>query len=151
MRVFHGLPSVLEAVGTHLGYSPWIPVTQRNTELFAEATGGHLWTREDSVTAATGPSGSTIAHGYLALSLIPFLVAHVFAVEGLSMGVNYGVDSVRFPAPLPVDSRVRAGVEVRSLIQRPSGHQLSTRVIVERDGGDEPVCVADTVSLLVPG
>jgi acyl dehydratase len=150
MKTFHGLSAVEEAVGSHLGYSPWIPVTQRNIDLFAEATGDHQWIHVDPVKAATGPFGGTIAHGYLTLALLPFLVAHIYAIEGLSMGVNYGVDKVRFPAPLPVDSQVRAGVELTALVQRPSGHQLTARVTVEAEGGSKPVCVADTLSLLVP-
>jgi acyl dehydratase len=150
VRVFHGIPELERAVGTHLGYSDWHTVTQQQIDTFAEATGDHQWIHVDPVRAASGPFGTTIAHGYLTLSLLPMLVWQVYTVEGITMGVNYGANKVRFPAPLPVDSKVRAGVELVSVTPGGGGYQVVARVTVEREGGDKPACVADTVSVLVP-
>ncbi|MGV9661814.1 MaoC family dehydratase [Nocardia niigatensis] len=150
MRVFQGLPELEKAVGTHLGYSDWHTVTQEQIDRFAEATGDHQWIHVDPVRAAAGPFGTTIAHGFLTLSLLPMLTASVYAVEGLSMGVNYGANKVRFPSPVPVGSRLRAGVELVSLTQASMGYQAISRVTVEIDGAAKPACVAESVSLLVP-
>jgi acyl dehydratase len=150
MRILHGIPELEQAVGTHLGYSDWHTVTQRQIDTFAEASGDHQWIHVDPARAATGPFGTTIAHGYLTLSLIPQLVWEIYKVEGVAMGVNYGSNKVRFPAPVPVDSKVRAGVELLSVTPGGGGYQVVARVTVEREGGDRPVCVADTVSVLVP-
>ncbi len=149
MRTFQGLDELERAVGTHLGHSDWHRIDQRQIDLFAEATGDHQWIHVDPERAAQGPFGATIAHGYLTLSLVPRLVWQVYTVEGLSMGVNYGSNKVRFPAPVPVGSRVRAGVELLALERRPGGAQSVVRVTVEREGADKPACVAETVSVLV--
>ena len=148
MRVFHGLEELEKVVGTHLGHSDWHTVTQQQVDLFAEATGDHQWIHVDPERAAQGPFGGTVAHGYLTLSLIPMLSWQIYRVEGLRMAVNYGANKVRFPAPVPVGSRVRAGVELVSLQPGNGGHQCVARVTVERDGHAKPVCVAETVSLL---
>ncbi|MFF2166632.1 MaoC family dehydratase [Streptomyces sp. NPDC058175] len=150
MRVFQGIEELGKAVGTHLGYSGWQTVTQVQIDTFAAATGDYQWIHVDEEKAAAGPFGSTIAHGYLTLSLVPMLVWQVYKVEGLKMGVNYGANKVRFPSPVPVDSKVRAGVELVSLVSGGGGYQLTARVTVEREGGDKPVCVVETVSVLVP-
>jgi acyl dehydratase len=150
MKVFHGLAEVEQAVGTHLGHSDWHTVTQEQVDLFADATGDHQWIHVDPERAAQGPFGTTIAHGFLTLSLVPQLVWDVYAVEGLQMSINYGSNKVRFPAPVPVGSRVRAGVELVSLVPGSNGAQLTARVTIEREGGDKPVCVAETVTVLVP-
>ncbi|MDH2392588.1 MULTISPECIES: MaoC family dehydratase [Streptomyces] len=150
MKTFHGLAELEQAVGTHLGHSDWHTVTQRQIDMFAEATGDHQWIHVDPERAAQGPFGTTIAHGYLTLSLVPRLVWQVYSVEGMRMGVNYGADRLRFPAPLPAGSKVRAGVELLSVTPGAGGHQVTTRVTVERDGGTKPVCVVDAVSVLVP-
>ncbi|HSE71427.1 MAG TPA: MaoC family dehydratase [Nocardioidaceae bacterium] len=149
MKTFHGLDEFEKAVGTHLGYSDWHEVTQRKIDLFAEATGDHQWIHVDPEKAKDGPFGGTIAHGYLTLSMIPAMVWQVYTVEGLRMGVNYGSNKVRFPAPVPVGSRLRAGVELLELDRGPKGAQAVARVTVERDGGDKPVCIAETISVLV--
>ena len=112
MRTFHGLDELEKAVGTHLGYSDWQTITQEQVNLFADATGDHQWIHVDPEKAAQGPFGTTIAHGYLTLSLVPSLVWQIYTVEGLRMGVNYGSNKVRFPAPVPVGSRVRGGAEL---------------------------------------
>ncbi len=150
MRTFDGIEDLREAVGTHLGYSPWHRVTQQQVDAFADATGDHQWIHVDPERAKGGPFGGTIAHGYLTLSLVPSLVWRVYTVENISMGVNYGSDKVRFPAPVPVGSRVRAGVEVLGLEPGGGGVQVRTRVTVEVEGGSKPACVAEVLSILVP-
>ncbi|MFG2730541.1 MaoC family dehydratase [Streptomyces canus] len=149
MKVFQGIEELEKAVGTHLGYSDWHTVTQQQIDMFAEVTGDHQWIHVDPEKAAQGPFGSTIAHGYLTLSLVPMLVWQVYTVDGLRMGVNYGANKLRFPSPVPVDSRLRAGVELVSLVPGGGGHQLTARVTVEREGWDKPSCVVEMVSVLV--
>ncbi|MGZ4436084.1 MAG: MaoC family dehydratase [Nocardioidaceae bacterium] len=149
MRTFQGIDDLETAVGTHLGWSDWHTVTQEQIDTFAEATGDHQWIHVDPERAKDGPFGTTIAHGYLTLSLVPRLVWQIYTVEGLSMGVNYGSNKVRFPSPVPVGSRIRAGAELVSLERGATGAQAVVRVTVERDGGDRPACVAETVSVLV--
>lgn len=149
MRTFHGIDEYEKAVGTHLGHSDWHTVTQEQVNGFADATGDHQWIHVDPERAAGGPFGGTIAHGYLTLSLIPMLMSEISRVEGLTMGVNYGSDKVRFPAPVPVGSRLRAGAELVSLERTPQGARAKVRVTVEREGGDKPVCVAEVLSVLV--
>jgi acyl dehydratase len=150
MRVFHGVAELDQAVGTHLGHSGWHEVTQQEIDTFAAATGDHQWIHVDPVKAAEGPFGTTIAHGYLTLSLVPMLVWQIYTVEGVRMGVNYGANKLRFPAPVPVGSRVRAGVELVSVTPGAGGYQLVANVVVEIEGGGKPACVVETVSVLVP-
>ena len=150
MKVFQGVEELERAVGTHLGYSDWHTVTQRQIDTFAEATGDHQWIHVDPEKAAAGPFGGTIAHGYLTLSLVPMLVWQVYAVEGVRMGVNYGANKVRFPSPVPVDTKVRAGVELLSVKPGGGGYQVTARVTVEREGAEKPACVVEAVSVLVP-
>ncbi len=147
--VYDGLASFAEALNSHLGYSGWHLVTQHQIDQFADATGDHQWIHVDAQRAAEGPYGSTIAHGYLTLSLIPILVKQIYAVSGLSMQVNYGLEKVRFPAPVPVDSRIRAGAEFVAFDVSDGRGKATVRVTVEVDGGDRPVCIADTVALMV--
>jgi len=135
-----------KAIGEQLGYSEWHTVTQEQISAFADATGDHQWIHVDPVAAAKGPFGTTIAHGYLTLSLIPMLVSQVTRVEGVRMGVNYGLNKVRFPAPVPVGSRVRAGVRLKSVDDIDGGAQIVNEVTIEREGGDKPSCVAETVA-----
>ncbi|TWS25030.1 MaoC family dehydratase [Tsukamurella sputi] len=149
MRVLNGLEELQAAVGEHLGYSDWIEIDQTRIDQFAEATGDHQWIHVDQEKAKAGPFGSTIAHGYLTLSLIPMLVWQIYTVEGTKMGVNYGANKVRFPSPVPVGSRVRAGVELVSVTPGGGGQQVVARVTIEREGGDKPACVAETVSVVV--
>ncbi|MGV9868006.1 MaoC family dehydratase [Rhodococcus koreensis] len=149
MRVLEGPEGLRAAVGEHLGYSDWVEIDQRRIDLFAEATGDHQWIHVDPERAKDGLFGTTIAHGYLTLSLIPMLVWQVYTIEGVSMGINYGSNTVRFPAPVPVGSRVRAGVELVSVTPGGGGERFVLRVTVEREGGDRPVCVAETVSVVM--
>ncbi|WTW92121.1 MaoC family dehydratase [Streptomycetaceae bacterium NBC_01309] len=150
MKVFRGIAELEKAVGTHLGYSDWHTVTQQQIDAFADATGDHQWIHVDPVRAAEGPFGTTIAHGYLTVSLVPMLVWQIYTVEDVAMGVNYGANKARFPSPVPVDSRVRAGVELVSVTPGAGGYQVVARVTVEREGEGKPACVIDTVSVLVP-
>lgn len=148
MKILNGRDELEAAAGTHLGYSDWVEIDQTRIDRFAEATGDHQWIHVDPERAATGPFGSTIAHGYLTLSLIPMLSWQVYKVEGSTMGVNYGSNKVRFPSPVPVGSRVRAGVQIVSVTETGAGLQVVNRVTVEREGGDKPACVAETVSVV---
>jgi acyl dehydratase len=148
--VFDGIDAVAEAVGTHIGYSAWHAVTQERIDAFAHATGDHQWIHVDPVRAATGPFGSTIAHGYLTLSMVPMMLWETFRIEGLTMEVNYGSEKLRFPAPVPVGSEIRAGVELLSLVEVPGGARLTTRVTVELADSAKPACVVEMISHLVP-
>ncbi|MBU7599819.1 MaoC family dehydratase [Streptomyces sp. P38-E01] len=146
-RTFGSAAELQDAVGGELGPGDWLEVDQQRVDLFAEATGDHQWIHVDPARAAEGPFGTTIAHGYLTLSLLPYLVPQVLRVENARMGVNYGVNKVRFPAPVPVGSRVRARVRIADVSETADGGvQVTTRVTVEREGGEKPVCVAESVS-----
>jgi acyl dehydratase len=146
MRAFSSIAELRDAAGEHLGYSDWHTVDQKTVDLFAEATGDHQWIHVDPDRAAKGPFGRTVAHGFLTLSLIPVLAQEVYRIDGVRMGVNYGLNRVRFPAPLPVGSRVRAGVEFVEITEVDGGVQIVSRVTVEAEGAPKPCCVAETVS-----
>src|SRR5215218_6610137 len=139
-RVVESVADAKPLVGQELGVGPWFEITQERVNAFAEATGDHQWIHIDPERAAKGPFGTTIAHGYLTLSLLPVLAQGVTTVEGVRMGVNYGLNKVRFPAPVPAGSRVRARFELLSVEDIEGGAQLVSRVTVEREGGDKPVC-----------
>ena len=145
MRVFESLDELGKAIGEQLGYSDWHTVTQDQINAFADATGDHQWIHIDPEAAAKGPFGTTIAHGFLTLSLIPMLAVQVSRVNGIRMGVNYGLNKVRFPAPVPVGSKLRAGVKILSFEEIPGGAQAVNEVTIEREGGEKPCCVAETV------
>lgn len=149
MRVFNGLDDVAAAVGEHLGHSDWQTISQEQVDLFADATDDHQWIHVDAERAAAGPFGGTIAHGYMTLALIPGLGAKVFRLEGITMGINYGTNKVRFPLPVPVGARIRAGVEVLEANPGPQGMQVIWRYVIEIEGVDKPACVAETVTVLV--
>ena len=146
MRVFESLDAVRAAVGEVNGFSDWHVVTQEQVNMFAEATGDHQWIHIDPERAAQGPFGTTIAHGYLTLSLIPMLASEITRVEGVRMGVNYGLNKVRFPAPVPVGSKVRASSKFIAVEEIPGGLHVVSEVTIEREGGDKPCCVAETVA-----
>ena len=150
MRVFHGIAELEAAVGTHLGHSEWHEVTQERVNLFADATGDHQWIHLDRARALRGPFGTTIAHGYLTLSLLPMLAAEIYSVEDVRMAVNYGCNKVRFPAPVPVRSRVRAGVEIVDVAQNSLGYLVTAAVTIEIDGGSKPGCVVESLAVVVP-
>lgn len=149
MKVLNGSEELLEAVGTHLGYSEWVQIDQARIDQFASATGDHQWIHTDPPRAAEGPFGTTIAHGFLTLSLIPMLSWQVYRIAGATMGINYGSNKVRFPAPVPVGSRVRAGVEILSVTPGAAGYQVITRVTVQSTSSDKPACVAETITLVM--
>ncbi len=146
MRVFESLEDVRAAAGTELGVSDWHVVSQQQIDAFAEATGDHQWIHSDTERAAAGPFGTAIAHGFLTLSLTPTLLHEIYEVRGVGMAINYGANRVRFPAPLPSGSRVRARGRLDSVDDVPGGIQIVTHVEIEREGGDKPCCVADLVS-----
>ncbi|MCL6737623.1 MULTISPECIES: MaoC family dehydratase [Streptomyces] len=145
-RIFTSAEELKAAVGEQLGYSDWLEVDQKRIDLFAEATGDHQWIHVDPEKAAAGPFGTTIAHGYLTLSLLPLFVPQVLKVDNVKMGVNYGTNKVRFPAPVPVGSRLRATATLQDVTEVGGGVQVTAAVVVEREGGDKPVCVAESVS-----
>lgn len=150
MRIFGNLDELAAAKGEHLGHGEWHTVTQEQVNLFADATGDHQWIHVDADKAASGPFGTTIAHGYLTLSLIPFLGKEILRVEGISMGINYGLGKVRFPSVVPVGARIRAGAELVDVADKAQGKQITYRWTVEVDGSDKPACVAETIVMYVP-
>ena len=149
VTVFESPQDLPDAVGTHLGRSDWVKVDQARIDLFAEATGDHQWIHTDPQRAAKGPFGATIAHGYLTLALTNMLLPQLVEVRGASMGINYGTNRVRFPAPVPEGSRLRAGAELVEVEQVPGGYQAVIRITVEIEGRDRPACVVDSVSRFI--
>ncbi|MGW4763653.1 MaoC family dehydratase [Streptomyces pseudogriseolus] len=145
-RIFTSVDDLKAAVGEQLGYTDWLEIDQKRIDLFAEATGDHQWIHVDPEKAAKGPFGTTIAHGYLTLSLLPLFGPQLLSVEGVTMGINYGTNKVRFPAPVPVGSRLRATATISSVEEVQGGVQVATAFVVEREGGDKPVCVAESVA-----
>lgn len=145
-RTIDGLNAVRAAVGEHLGYSDWHLVTQEMIDAYADVTGDHQWIHVDHERAASGPFGTTVVHGLLTLSLAPILVFEVLEVTGVTMSINYGADRIRFPAPLPAGSRIRAGVELMDARDVAGGVQVTLQVTLERENEEKPVCVADLLS-----
>ena len=146
MKVFTSVDDLTAAVGEPLGPTPWFLIDQARVDAFAEATGDAQWIHTDPERAKAGPFGGTVAHGYLTLSLLPMLAKDLYRVEGATMGVNYGLNRVRFPAPLLVGSSIRIEGELLSVEPVPGGAQLTARITVATDRGDKPCCVAETVS-----
>ncbi len=144
-KVIDGVDELKSSVGEHLGYSEWHHITQEQVNAFADATGDHQWIHVDVERAKAGPFGAPIAHGYLTLSLAPALMAEAFRVEGFSMGVNYGCNKVRFPAPVPVGSKVRLGATLQGLDEIAGGVQYTVELTFEVEGADKPSCVAECV------
>lgn len=144
-RIAH-LGSLASRVGQEVAVSDWITVDQPMIDLFADATGDHQWIHVDAERAAQGPFGRTIAHGFLTLSLLPRMAASALHIDDVHMGINYGLNRVRFPAPVPVDSRLRGHFKLLAYEPIAGGAQLTMEVTMEREGGDKPVCVAESVS-----
>ena len=140
-----GIEGLKEKVGAHLGYSDWMEVTQDQVNLFADATGDHQWIHVDPERAKAGPFGGPIAHGYLTLSLAPVLIGQVLRVDGISMGVNYGLNKLRFPSPVPVGSKLRLGATLADVEDIAGGAQVTLDLTFEVDGKDKPSCVAQAV------
>ena len=149
MRVFTTFDDLQAAVGTEIGTTDWVEIDQDRVNAFADATGDHQWIHVDVEKAKEGPFGGTIAHGYLTLSLLPWLGSQVFGLETPGAKLNYGINKVRFPNPVLVGSRIRAIVSVKDLADIPAGKQLTLGYVVEIEGQDKPACVAETVVLLL--
>ena len=149
--VFQNPQELRGAVGRHLGYSDWLEITQERVDQFAEATGDHQWIHVDPERAKGGPFGRTIAHGYLTQSLVNFFLPQIVQVRGIAMGINYGADRLRFPAPVPVGAKLRGGAELLEAEETRDGAvQAKFRVTVEIEGSDKPGCVIDTISRYYP-
>jgi len=146
MKSFEHLTDLQSLVGQELGVSEWIGVEQRRIDQFADATGDHQWIHIDPVRAAAGPFKTTVAHGFLTLSLLPEMSASAFEVRDTRMGVNYGLNRVRFPAPVPSGSRLRGRFKLLSYEPIEGGAQLTVEVTMEREGSPKPVCVAESVA-----
>jgi acyl dehydratase len=145
--IFNTPAELKDAVGKQLGHSAWLVIEQDRINLFADATGDHQWIHVDPEKAKDGPFGACIAHGYLTLSLVNMFLPQIVEVRGIRMGVNYGTDKVRFPAPVPVGSKVRGGGELVSAEDIKGGAvQTVIRVTVEIEGNERPGCVVDTIS-----
>jgi acyl dehydratase len=143
---FSRLADLQSLVGQELGTSDWVTVTQAQIDQFAQATGDHQWIHVDPVRAAAGPFGTTIAHGFLTLALVPMLSEASFTIDDVTMGVNYGLNRVRFTAPVPSGSRVRGRFRLIEYKALEGGAQLCVEATLEREGSDKPVCVAESLS-----
>ena len=149
-KVYDNPAALLRAPGDMLEPTDWLEIDQQRIDLFAEATGDHQWIHVDPERAQAGPFGATIAHGYLTLSLANLFLPQLMEVQNVAMGVNYGCEKVRFPAPVPVGSRVRGRGEVVSAEEVKGGVQVVVRVTVEIEGAERPACVVDTISRFYP-
>lgn len=143
MRVFNGVDELRGAVGTQIGTGDWITVEQDRIDVFADATGDHQWIHIDPERAKDGPFGVTIAHGFLTLSLLSTLVGQTYKVDNVKMGVNYGLNKVRFTSPVAVGSKIRANVELVDVADVTGGVQLTTKVTIEIEGSERPALVAE--------
>jgi acyl dehydratase len=144
-RVINGIDEMKTLVGEHMGYSDWHEVTQEQVNQFADATGDHQWIHIDVEKAKEGPFGRTIAHGYFTISLAPVLMGEVVRTEGVSMGVNYGINKLRFPAPLPVGEKVRMGAKLVDVTDIAGGVQTAYELTFEVEGQEKPACVAEVL------
>ena len=144
-RTINGVDELKALVGQNVGSSDWMEITQDRVNLFAEATGDHQWIHVDPEKAKDGPFGGTIAHGYLTMSLGPVLLPQIVTVTGFSMALNYGLNKLRFPAPVPVGSKVRLSAELLDVEDVAGGVQVTYRLTFEVDGQDKPACVAEAV------
>lgn len=145
VRTINGPEELRQLVGQHLGYSPYVEITQDQVNQFADATGDHQWIHVDVEQAKSGPFGGPIAHGYLTLALGPYLYPQVVDITGFSMGVNYGANKIRFPAPVMVGSNLRLGVELLEVDDIPGGVQTLMRFTFECEGATKPSCVAEII------
>ena len=145
--VIQGIAGLKELVGQHLGYSDYLEITQERVNTFADATGDHQWIHVDPERArAESPFGGPIAHGYLTLAISNEMLPQIVEVRGVSMGVNYGVDKVRFPAPVPVGARLRAGAELLAVTDVTGGIQTTMRITIEVEDAEKPACVIESLS-----
>ena len=146
MPDFQSADELKAAIGTHLGFSDWLLIDQQRIDQFADATGDHQWIHVDPEQAKDGPFGTTIAHGYLTLSITNMFLPQLVTVSTAKLGINYGANKVRFPAPVPVDSRVRVGGEILEVEDVPGAVQMVVRLTVEVEGGSKPACVVESVT-----
>ena len=146
MLTLNGLDEVTSYVGKELGVSDWHLVTQESVDRFAEVTGDDQWIHIDVERAKETPFGGTIAHGYYTLSLAPRFSYDMFELDGFAFGINYGLNRVRFPAPMPVGGRVRMRAKLVAVREVPGGAEIVTELTFEREGGDKPVCVAESLA-----
>ena len=148
VTVLDGPDALRAAQGTHLGFSEWISIEQERIDLFAQATGDHQWIHTDVERAATGPFGSTIAHGYLTLALSNYFMPQILEVRGFSAGINTGTERIRFLTPVPVGARLRAGAELVAVDELGDGSVFDTRILVtiELEGSEKPACVINARS-----
>jgi acyl dehydratase len=151
MLTITGIDELKAKIGEELGVSDWHEVTQEEIDAFADATGDHQWIHVDPERAAQTPFGGTIAHGLLTLSLGPRFTYEAYSLEGFAFGLNYGYDRVRFPAPLPVDSKVRMRAVLTSVDEVAGGIQMKVTQTFEIEGGEKPVCVAEQLVRLYTG
>jgi acyl dehydratase len=146
MRTFTSAADLAAAKGEELGTSDWVTITQEAVNLFADATGDHQWIHVDPQRAAGGPFGTTIAHGFMTLSLLPALMQKMYTVQGVKLAINYGLNKVRFPSPVPVGSKVRAKSTLADVADLGDGAlQLTVATTVEIEGGGKPACVAESI------
>jgi acyl dehydratase len=145
MRVIHGIEELRGLVGEPLGTSDWMEIAQDRIDRFAEATGDLQWIHVDPERAKDGPFGRTIAHGYLTISLVPELLKQIVVVEGVAMALNYGINKLRFPAPVPVGSKVRLAASLAGVEDVTGGVQVAIAVTMEIDGAPKPALVAEVV------
>ena len=143
--IIEGIDGLKAKKGEHLGYSDWLEITQDRVNEFAEATGDHQWIHVDPERAKAGPFGGPIAHGYLTISLAPMLLPQVMRVEGIQMGVNYGINKLRFPSPVPVGAKLRVGAALADVEDIQGGAQVTLDLTFEVEGKDKPSCVAQAV------
>jgi acyl dehydratase len=146
MRTFEKISDLQGLVGQELGVSEWMTITQEQINKFADATGDHQWIHLDVERAKSGPFGTTIAHGFLTLSLLPEMTAKAFRVTETRMGVNYGLNKVRFPSPVPAGSKLRGRFKLIEYIPLEGGAQMTVECTMEREGSDKPVCVAESLA-----
>jgi acyl dehydratase len=149
VRTFASLDEFAAAKGEDLGTSSWHEITQERVNAFADATGDHQWIHVDVERSAGGPFGGTIAHGYLTVSLLPVFMMEIYRIENLTMGINYGLDRVRFPAPVPVGSKIRASATLTDIKQTHLGALAHIRLKIEVEGQGKAACIADTLSLFI--
>ena len=148
METSHGIADIEASVGSEAGPTDWFVMDQSRIDGFADATEDHQWIHVDPQRAAAGPFGTTVAHGFLTLSLVPYFAGQLRRIEGARMGINYGLDRVRFPAPVPAGARIRARSTLFSCEPVGDAAHLVTRVTIEIEGGAKPACVADVVTRL---
>lgn len=147
VQVFRSVEDVVSVLGQELGPTAWLELDQARVDAFAELTGDHQWIHVDVERAAAGPFGGTIVHGYFTLALVPYFAASLVSYEMPGARLNYGLERVRFPAPLPVGARLRCTVKIADISTASGGHLITTRYVMQAEGARKPACVADTLVL----